>query len=361
MDRNKFYAEEQLDYQDVLIAQRRSDVLSRKDVELKRVYTFKWCPRKISGVGIIAANMDTTGTFEMARTLQNHSMFTALNKHYSLDQLRTFLTMNPDADHVFISTGIKDGDYYKVRKIMDEGLCNNICIDIAHGGLTSLPAFVNKVRTDYPDALIMAGNVSESELAIDLIHAGTDLVKAGIGPGSVCRTRAVAGVGRPQLSTVLDLSKTCHNNGAMLVADGGIVEIGDVAKAIGAGADFVMIGGMFAGTDEAAGDLVESSDGVIRGTDRGELYMEISKYKVFYGMASEHAQDKHNGGMNKYRASEGKVVKIPYKGSADRVAQDIEGGLRSACTYTGTQNIQDLEKNTKFYLVRRTLNNVFGK
>ena len=149
--------------------------------------------------------------------------------------------------------------------------------------------------------------------------------------------------------------------GAMLVADGGIVEIGDVAKAIGAGADFVMIGGMFAGTDEAAGDLVESSDGVIRGTDRGELYMDISKYKVFDGMASEHAQDKHNGGMNKYRASEGKVVKIPYKGSADRVAQDIEGGLRSACTYTGTQNIQDLEKNTKFYLVRRTLNNVFGK
>lgn len=361
MDLNKFYAEEQLDYQDVLIAQCKSDVLSRKDVNLNRVYTFKWCPRKISGVGVIAANMGTTGTFEMARTLQEHNMFTALHKHYYLDELRTFLSMNQDNDHIFISTGVRDGDYNKIRHILDEGLCKNVCVDIAHGGLTSLPTFINKIRSQYPDVLIMAGNVSERDLAIDLINAGTDMVKAGIGPGSVCHTRKVAGVGRPQLSTVLDLSKTCHNNGALLVADGGIVDVGDVAKAIGAGADFVMIGGMFAGTDESAGDIIEKGNGNISINDTGELYMNVSKYKIFYGMASEYAQDKHNGGMNKYRASEGKVVEVPYKGSAHSVASEIEGGLRSACTYTGTRDIKDLEKNTKFYLVRRTLNNVFGK
>ena len=361
---NKFMTNDtELDFSDVLIAPVRSEVQSRKDVELTKVYTFKWCPRKISGVGIVAANMDTTGTFEMARVLQSHKMFTALHKHYSVKDLVSFLSENLSSnnsnDNIFISTGIGDKDYDKIRPILDSKLCENVCIDIANGGLTKLPAFVNKLRTQYPNALIMVGNVVDPSLTMELTQSGGDIVKVGVGPGSACLTRRVAGAGRPQLTAIMENAEVAHALGGMVCGDGGIVEIGDVAKAIGAGADFVMIGGMFAGTDEASGELFERRFQTNEINEDGQLIMDVKKYKLFYGMASGHAQDKHNGGLSHYRSSEGRVVEIPYTGPVENIATNIEGGLRSACTYTNSRNLDDLQENVKFYKVRRPLNLIF--
>ena len=181
----------------------------------------------------------------------------------------------------------------------------------------------------------MAGNVVTGEMTEQLILSGADIVKVGIGPGSVCTTRKKTGVGYPQLSAVMECADAAHGLSGHIISDGGCTMPGDFSKAFGAGADFVMAGGMFSGHDESGGETVTDSD-----TGR--------KYKEFYGMSSAHAMTKHSGGVADYRASEGKYVLVPYRGPVSGTVRTILGGVRSSCTYVGARKLKELSKRTTF-------------
>lgn len=369
----------ELDFCDVLFRPKRTTLNSRSEADIIREYKFKYYPKTIKSCGIMAANMATTGTFEMNDVLQKYKAFTCLHKHYKETELRSYMAtnyMDDDSEYnsfTFISTGLKD-DKEKVFSYLESGTqIDKICIDIANGYIPKLIEFVREVRNKFPSSLIMVGNVVTGDMTQDLILNGADIVKVGIGPGSVCTTRKLTGVGRPQLSAILECADAAHGVGGLICADGGCTCAGDVAKAFGAGADFVMIGGMFAGTDESAGELItkcyKSNEILPSGYDEYDepifdeprYKFEIKQFKQFYGMSSQLAQEKHWGGMAKYRASEGKVVEVPYKGSVENVIQEIQGGLRSTMSYIGAKRLKDIPKCTTFYRVNRQLNEVFGK
>lgn len=369
----------ELDFCDVLFRPKRTTLNSRSEADIIREYKFKYYPKTIKSCGIMAANMATTGTFEMNDVLQKYKAFTCLHKHYKETELRSYMAtnyMDDDSEYnsfTFISTGLKD-DKEKVFSYLESGTqIDKICIDIANGYIPKLIEFVREVRNKFPSSLIMVGNVVTGDMTQDLILNGADIVKVGIGPGSVCTTRKLTGVGRPQLSAILECADAAHGVGGLICADGGCTCAGDVAKAFGAGADFVMIGGMFAGTDESAGELItkcyKSNEILPSGYDEYDepifdeprYNFEIKQFKQFYGMSSQLAQEKHWGGMAKYRASEGKVVEVPYKGSVENVIQEIQGGLRSTMSYIGAKRLKDIPKCTTFYRVNRQLNEVFGK
>ncbi|MGB2578662.1 GMP reductase [Elusimicrobium simillimum] len=364
----RIYDDIQLDYCDVLLRPKRSRLASRSEVEITRDYTFKWCPSVIKGTGIIAANMSTTGTFEIAAKMQEHKLFTALHKHYTDKELVNFLTANKkkfkNNNYIFISSGVSEADFKKLQKIMKTKLINNICIDVANGYSPYLVEYIKKVRKAYPKALIMAGNVVTGDMTEDLLLNGADIVKVGIGPGSVCTTRKLTGVGRPQFSTVIECADAAHGVGGMICADGGATVPGDVCKSFAAGADFIMLGGMLAGHNESAGELIKrlyiTSEVETDDNEHYEYVVDEKLFKKFYGMSSEYAQDMFYGGMKKYRASEGKLVEIPYRGEIEKTILAILGGVRSAMTYIGAKRIKDMPKCATFYRVNRQLNTVFG-
>lgn len=365
----RIYDDIQLDYCDVLLRPKRSTLSSRSEVEIEREYTFKWCPSTIKATGIISANMSTTGTIEMAAVLQKSKLFTALHKYYTAEELIKFLKKNKkefkNNDLLFISSGVGEADFQKIQTVMASKLINNICIDVANGYSPYLINYIRKVRKDYPKALIMAGNVVSGDMTEDLILNGVDIVKVGIGPGSVCTTRKLTGVGRPQFSTVIECADAAHGVGGMICADGGCTVPGDVCKSLCAGADFIMLGGMFAGHEESGGELIaktfKTDEAEIQDDNTFTCVLEEKLYKKFYGMSSQYAQDTFYGGMKKYRASEGKVVEIPYRGNIEETLLAILGGIRSAMTYIGAKRIKDMPKCATFYRVNRQLNNVFGQ
>ncbi|ACC98582.1 IMP dehydrogenase/GMP reductase [Elusimicrobium minutum Pei191] len=364
----RIYDDIQLDYCDVLLRPKRSRLSSRSEVDIEREYDFKWCPLKIKGTGVMAANMSTTGTFEIAKIMQKYKLFTALHKHYTAEELIKFLKDNKKNfktnGYIFISSGVSEEDYKKIQKVMKTKLINNICIDVANGYSPYLINYVKKVRAAYPKCLIMAGNVVTGDMTEDLLLNGADIVKVGIGPGSVCTTRKLTGVGRPQFSTVIECSDAAHGVGGMICADGGCTVAGDVCKSFCAGADFIMLGGMLAGHEESAGDVIKRVYITTEVEDTGDeqlKYVLKEKYfKKFYGMSSEYAQDLFYGGLKKYRASEGKLVEIPYRGEIEKTILAILGGVRSAMTYVGAKRIKDMPKCATFYRVNRQLNTVFG-
>jgi GMP reductase len=285
----------------------------------------------------------------MAEALAKHNVMTAIHKHYSVEQWAEFV-QNAEAQtlrNVMVSTGTSDNDFQKTKDIMamSEELIF-ICIDIANGYSEHLVDYVQKVREAFPSKVIVAGNVVTGDMVEELILAGADIVKVGIGPGSVCTTRVKTGVGYPQLSAIIECADAAHGLGGRIIGDGGCTCPGDVAKAFGGGADFVMLGGMLAGHEEAGGELVEKN---------GETYMK------FYGMSSKSAMDKHSGGVAGYRAAEGKTVLLPFKGPVENSIQDILGGVRSTCTYVGAASLKELTKRTTFIRVQEQENNVFGK
>lgn len=383
----------ELDFCDVLFRPKRTTLNSRSEANVIREYKFKYYPTTIKSCGIMAANMATTGTFEMNNVLQKYKAITCLHKHYKENDLKKYMLenyKNNESEYnlfTFISTGLKDDKEQLFRLLQSGSPIDKICIDIANGYIPNLINFVKEVREKFPQSLIMVGNVVTGDMTQDLILNGADIVKVGIGPGSVCTTRKLTGVGRPQLSAILECADAAHGVGGLVCADGGCTCAGDVAKAFGAGADFVMLGGMFAGTDESAGEIIEKmyrtnkiehnnwidKDGyyhnVIDGVDKEKLLCfddsyfvcENKKFKQFYGMSSQLAQEKHFGGMANYRASEGKVVEVPYKGSAENVIQEILGGIRSTMSYIGAKRLKDIPKCTTFYRVNRQLNEIFGK
>lgn len=343
---NKIESGEKLDFNHVLIRPKRSTINSRSEVSLERPFTFKYSPKTWNGVPIIAANMDTTGTFEVYETLSQHKIITAMHKFYSADDYTQYLkTHTLDPSLFMVSTGISESDLNKLCSILEVVDCNWICVDIANGYIQKLVEFCKELRTLFPDKIIVAGNVVTREMVEELILNGyVDVVKSGIGPGSVCTTRIKTGVGMPQLSAVLECADAAHGVGGHLISDGGITCPGDMAKAYGAGADFVMMGGQFAGHDQNPGEIIEQ-DG--------------KPYKLFYGMSSEKAQQTHYGKMNSYRSSEGRVVKIPYKGDLNHTVLDYLGGLRSTCTYINARNIKQMAKCTTFVRVSQQVNNYF--
>ena len=350
--------EVQLDYSDVLFQPKRTTLNSRNEADLLREYTFRWYPKTLKACGIMAANMATTGTFEMNDALEKFNAITCLHKHYTPAQLKEyFSTPHPLS---FISTGLKDNKENLFELLKENPHIDKLCVDIANGYIPKLLTFVKEIRATFPHILLMVGNVVTGDITQDLILSGADIVKAGIGPGSVCITRSQTGVGRPQLSTVMEVADAAHGVGGMVCADGGCVVPGDVAKAFGGGADFVMLGGMLAGTDEAAGQRVERciETNFLEG-DSDCFRKERKLYKEFYGMSSRLAQQKHFGGMAKYRTTEGREKLIPYTGPVAQVMENILGGLRSTMSYIGATKLKYIPKCTTFYIVNRQLNTVF--
>ena len=337
-----------LGFKDVMIRPKRSTLNSRALVTLEREFKFKHSPVLWKGIPIIAANMDTVGTFEMANTLAKHQLFTAIHKHYSLEAWSVFLEEAAETivDHIAVSTGTGEKDFDKLNNVITRNpQLKFICIDVANGYAEHFVRFLEKARNKFLDKVIIAGNVVTGEMVEELLLSGADIVKVGIGPGSVCTTRVKTGVGYPQLSAIIECADAAHGLGGQIISDGGCTNPGDVAKAFGAGADFVMLGGMFAGHDESGGEIVERD---------GETF------KLFYGMSSSTAMEKHVGGVAEYRASEGKTVEVPYRGAVANTIQDILGGLRSTCTYVGASRLKELTKRTTFIRVNEQENRTYN-
>lgn len=337
-----------LGFKDVMIRPKRSTLKSRAQVNLERDFKFLHSPYTWQGIPVIAANMDTVGTFEMARALFKQKLFTAIHKHYTTDEWNTFCINAPEGieNYVAISTGTGVKDSEKLALIFNSNpQLKFICIDVANGYSEHFANFVKKTRKQYPEKVIIAGNVVTGEMVEELLLSGADIVKVGIGPGSVCTTRVKTGVGYPQLSAIIECADAAHGLGGQIISDGGCSTPGDVAKAFGAGADFVMLGGMLAGHDESGGDITEKNG---------------KPYRKFYGMSSATAMEKHIGGVADYRASEGKTVEVPYRGKVESTLQDILGGLRSTCTYVGAQRLKELTKRTTFIRVAEQENRVYS-
>lgn len=338
-----------LGFKDVMIRPKRSTLKSRSQVNLNRDFKFRHASVEWEGIPIMAANMDTVGTFEMALALAKHKLFTAVHKHYTVEEWTDFLKNAPEDIVNFIAvstgTGKKDSEHLKTVLKKNSQL-QFICIDVANGYSQHFVDFVRQTRKQYPKKVIIAGNVVTGEMVEELILSGADLVKVGIGPGSVCTTRVKTGVGYPQLSAIIECADAAHGLGGQIISDGGCATPGDVAKAFGAGADFVMLGGMFAGHDESGGLTIER-DG--------------KKFRQFYGMSSETAMKKYVGGVADYRASEGKTVEVPYRGKVNTTIQDILGGVRSTCTYVGAQRLKELTKRTTFIRVDEQENRVYNQ
>ncbi len=347
-----------LDFKDVLIRPKRSNLSSRKEVNLERQYTFRNSKQKYNGIPIMAANMDGVGTIDMAKALSKQKLFTCLVKSYEEKDLQN---LNPN--YIAISTGIGEKDYNRLKKILKKyPEYKYICIDVANGYSEVFGDFVAKVRKEYPHHTIIAGNVVTADMTQELILRGADVVKVGIGPGSVCTTRIQTGVGYPQLSAIIECADAAHGLGAHIIADGGCISPGDVAKAFGAGADFVMLGGMFAGHDEGGGKIITKTYLTSTYDKKNQQFeYEENQFVEFYGMSSDTAMEKHYGGVAEYRSSEGRTVKIPYKGKVENTVRNILGGLRSTCTYVGASTLKQLSKCTTFIKVTKQYNDIFEK
>ena len=330
-----------LDYSDVLIRPKRSTLTSRYDVDMNREFTFMHSGKTWKGVPIMAANMDTVGTPQMHQQMFEYNMITCPARHYMKKDATMWRLGTTDnkmmGKNVCMMGGIDDTTHMVTNYLKWEF----VGIDVANGYTISVIDAIKDMRMRLPDATIVAGNVVTADMTQELILAGADIVKVGVGPGSVCTTRVKTGVGYPQLSTIIECSDAAHGLGGHIISDGGCTVAGDIAKAFGGGADFVMLGGMLAGHDEGGGEIVDN--------------------KVqFYGMSSRTANEKHFGGLRDYRAAEGKTVEIPYRGKIINTVQDILGGLRSACTYSGARRLKDLCKCTTFIRTTVQENKVYS-
>ncbi len=338
-----------LGFKDVMIRPKRSTLSSRSEVSLIRKFKFLHSGTIWEGIPIMAANMDTVGTMEMAKVLASLQLFTPIHKYYTPAQWKTFIQNGGKSitEYIAVSTGTSTADAKKLDIILQENTSLRfICIDVANGYSENFVAFVKATRNKYPGKVIIAGNVVTGEMVEELLLAGADIIKVGIGPGSVCTTRVKTGVGYPQLSAIIECSDAAHGLGGQIISDGGCKVPGDVVKAFGGGAVFVMLGGMLSGHEESGGELIEK-DG--------------KKYKLFYGMSSETAMKKYAVAVADYRASEGKTTQIPYRGFVTGTVQDILGGLRSACSYVGAKALKELSKRTTFIRVEEQQNEWFDE
>jgi GMP reductase len=339
-------SEVQLDFSDVLIRPKRSTLSTRSEVSLVRTFKFRDIKTTWSGVPIMAANMTTVATVGASKVMASNQMLTCMHKFITDDdviEMRRWETLNPGyLNYIALSCGTKPDNYERLEillKALPE--IKWLCLDVANGYSEKFADFIKKVRNDFPEHIIIAGNVATGEMTETLVLAGASVIKVGIGPGAGCLTRAVTGVGVPQLSAIIECADSAHGLGGHIIGDGGCTSSGDIAKAFGAGSDFVMLGSMLAGHEESGGEILEK-DGHI--------------YKAFYGMSSKKANDAYTGGLANYRASEGREVLMPYKGPLVDTLISITGGLRSTCTYIGAGTIKELPKCTTFIRVNNQIN-----
>ena len=354
-----------LDYSDVLIRPKRSTLSSRKQVRLERKFKFRNSRHEYEGIPIMAANMDGVGTFEMADELAQQNIFTCLVKTYSLEELVDFFNNDyPDnrrTQNIAMSIGTGTIDFDKLEAVYNKvsNKLKYVCMDIANGYSDHFAQHVKKVRNAFPNLVIIAGNVVTGEMTEELILNGADIVKVGIGPGSVCTTRIQTGVGYPQLSAVIECADAAHGLGGHIIADGGCNSSGDVAKAFAGGADFVMLGGMLAGHDQGGGEVISKMYATNEWLTAEKPLLEQKQFVAFYGMSSDAANTKHFGGLKDYRASEGREVLVPYRGAVQHTVQAILGGLRSTCTYSGAMKLKQLSKCTTFVRVNNQFNKAY--
>jgi GMP reductase len=347
----KIDSEVKLDFTDVLFRPKRSTLSSRSEVNVERTLKFKHSGRTWTGVPIISSNMDTVSCVEMFKELSKYKMLTCFHKFINIDDvIRVCNEENYSSEYFMLSSGITDRDFEKTKEnvelLKNAGIETHfICIDVANGYMFKLLDFCRRMRQEFPNVTLVAGNVVTREIVEELIICGVDIVKVGIGSGAVCTTRLQTGVGMPQFSAVMECSDAAHGVGGMIISDGGICYPGDVSKAFGGGSDFVMIGSMFAGHTECPGEIIEDHRG--------------QQYKLFYGMSSDTAMNKHHGGVASYRSSEGKTVKVPLKGPVEGTIQNILGGVRSTCTYVGASRLKDLAKCATFVRVNRQVNTFY--
>ena len=336
-----------LDYKDVLLKPKRSTLSSRRDVEMTRSFKFRHSGHTYECCPIIASNMDGVGTFSMAKVIQEYKMMTTITKTATIEQWRKAVGDGIKLKYISVCTGTgklwQDNaeDYATMKEVLKSYPdIKFITVDVANGYHTNFSDFVSCVRDDYPDKTIIAGNVVTAEMTEELIIQGADVVKVGIGPGSVCTTRTMAGVGVPQFSAVVECADAANGVGGHIVADGGCNMPGDIAKAFGGGAHFVMLGGMLAGHNESE---VESKNGK----------------REFYGMSSDRAREIHGKRKDGYRGNEGRAVILPDRGPVQETIEDILGGVRSSCTYIGARRLKDIPKCASFVRCNQPLNTVF--
>ena len=325
------------DFKNVMIIPKKSYVQSRKDVKLIKNFNFK-TPKGIvpwNGIPIISSNMDTVSNLETFKVLSSNKYLTCFPKHFNkLWNNDCFPSELYCVNNYMLSCGTND--YHEAILLINRLQWNDIhvkflCVDIANGYLQELQDVCKILSDKYPGMVIAAGNVVTPDLVHELItECGVNIVKVGIGSGSVCETTLKTGVGYPQLSAVMECSHAAKEAGGYIISDGGVRSVCDVTKAFAGGADFVMIGGMFAGHEESPGEIIGGS-------------------KVCYGMSSHESMNKY--GINKeYRTSEGKCVSIPLKGPLQNTILDINGGIRSACTYVNARNLTDFYHNASFVI-----------
>lgn len=338
-----------LNFEDVLLKPKRSTLSSRRDVDMERDFIFRNSQRKFKCVPIVASNMDGVGTFSMAKVLQNYKMITAITKDTTIDQWREAAGTGLRLQNVSVCTGTnriwdKDApDYATMVEVLNSFPdIKMITIDVANAYHQNFVDFVKLVRDEYPDKIITAGNVVTAEMTEELLIAGADIIKIGIGPGSVCTTRTMTGVGVPQLSAIMECSDAANGVGGHIMADGGCTTPGDISKALGGGAHLVMIGGMLAGHDES------------------ELQLQGGK-REFYGMSSDRARDIHGKRKDGYRGNEGKVIQLPDRGPVSETVEDILGGVRSTCTYIGARRLKDLAKCACFVRTNNVINRIYDR
>ena len=357
-----------LDYSDILIRPKMGiNLNSRRDVMLQRTFKFKHGQTR-TGLGVFNANMATVGNFAIAEKLLSRGMFATLHKHYTVDEIGAFLKsvheQNIPTDNLFVTIGLKNIDE-EIKKLHDleskHGwtLPRNICIDAPNFYIQKALDLLARVRSEFLDAVIMAGNIASGDICLKLLDYA-DIIKCGIGSGSACLTRRQAGCGTPMVSLILECADIAHSVGGHICADGGIVDIGDICKAFCLNADFVMAGGIFAGTDEAAGDIIEKQFETTE-VANGAHTIQTKQFKAYYGMSSEYANNKFAGGMADYKTSEGRELLIPYTGSLDKILQDIAGGIASCCTYIGAASVKHMAKCATIIQVHNQLNRVFEK
>ena len=361
-------SEVNLDYSDILIRPKMGiNLNSRRDVNLVRTFKFKHGQSR-TGLGVFNANMATVGNFAVAKKLLARGMFATLHKHYSVDEIGAFLEScrgeNIPLENLFITIGLKNADLeiQKLHELESKYKWTNprnICIDAPNFYIPNALDVLTRVRQEFPDSVIMAGNIASGDVCLKLLDYA-DIIKCGIGSGSACLTRKQTGCGTPMVSLVLECADIAHSVNGHICADGGIVDVGDICKAFCLNADFVMAGGIFAGTDEAAGDIIEKYFETNE-ISNGARVIQTKRFKAYYGMSSEYANNKFAGGMADYKTSEGRELLIPYTGALDKILQDIAGGIASCCTYIGATKVKHMAKCATIIRVHNQLNRVFEK
>ena len=340
-----------LNFDDVLMEPKRSTLSSRRDVDMTRNFTFRNSGKKMNFTPIFASNMDGVGTFSMAKVLQEYKMMTVITKATTIEQWREAVGSGLRLQSVSVCTGTNKiwdseaADYKNMQAVLKSFPdVKMITVDVANAYHQNFVDFIKQVRDDYPDKVIVAGNVVTPEMVEELIINGADMVKIGIGPGSVCTTRTMTGVGVPQFSAIVECADAANGVDGHIMADGGCTQPGDIAKALGGGAHMVMVGGMLAGHDESEEEI---------NPDTGT--------REFYGMSSDRAREVHGKRKDGYRGNEGRLIELPDRGPVKDTVEDILGGVRSACTYIGARRLKDMPKCASFVTTNNVINKVYER